>query len=144
MCAIKNVLHSITLTTYNLLYYNILAKILPSYLGIILDKILGSSWQDLGENLAGIILASWASSWQVLGKFLASSWQVLGKFLASSWQESCPRIRCWVCTWDNCALSSIKKVCPGQLTVLTWLLFIKYPIHDFVRISLHVFIFCTF
>ena len=34
-----------------------------------------------------------------------------------------------LCTWENCALSSI---CPGQLTVLTWLLFIKYPIHDFV------------
>ena len=31
-----------------------------------------------------------------------------------------------LCTWENCAL------CPGELTVLTWLLFIKYPIHDFV------------
>ena len=92
-------LHSITLTTYNLLYYNILAKILSSYLGIILDKILGKflarSWRELGRHNLGILGKFLASSWQVLGKFLARSWQVPGKFVASSWQESCPRIRCW-------------------------------------------------
>ena len=83
MCAIKNVLHSITL-----IYYIITSwpRSCHHILGSSWTRSWASSWQDLGENLAGIILASWASSWQVLGKFLASSWQVLGKFLASSWQ----------------------------------------------------------
>ena len=61
----------------------------------ILGEFLASSWQDLGEFLA--------SAWRDLGNPLASSWGVLGEFLTSFWLVLCEHLtsvcRVWGTIW---------------------------------------------